>query len=345
VSQQRVRYSEVTTELATGDHGIGADATALVREMGLAEEQRSIEGSVTSAMAYAADTINNAATAASRYQYSAGHSLWSRIGDFLSGVGDGIYDGAKSLLALAIEAAKLSPERMLVDPEGYFHDLEHLVQTVAKTGEVIYNDPMAFLKDMAMYDEFRKDPVHWVGAIIPGIVVGIFTDGVGDAGEAADLAATTDEGVAESGAISSDIIPPDSIDHILYGEVKNGKAQGFHSAPGGEVPSGRALQTTLFKDPNGVYQAKIWIKDDEGVLVPKPVLHTMFPDAWDHQTVIKAIEDSFSDGQKIVNGEPVGPTGLTGSYKWEGMYDGITIQGYVKNGRIMTAFPIPNFGD
>lgn len=310
VSGQRFRYGEVTSELATTHHGIAADASALVREMRLSEEQRSIEGSVTAAMAHAADSINSAAAAASRYQYSPGHSLWSRVTDFLSGVGDGIYDTAKSLILLALEQAKLNPTRALIDPRGYLHDLEHLVQTDVATAEAIRHHPMALFQAFFQLGEMKRDPVHWTGGLISTMVLGTLSDGAGDAAKLADL------------QITSDVFTAERIDHIVYGGINGrGEATGFHVAKDGVPPPGRTIRPVGDPDPNGVYQAEVTIQNENGQALSK--FSTMYPKSYSPEQAIRAAEEAFRNSITMPG---------NGS-KWVGESNGgLKIEGYYGSG-------------
>lgn len=72
----------------------------------------------------------------------------------------------------------------------------------------------------------------------------------------------------------------DSTSHVLFGSFKNGKPQGFHHRPTGEVMGHARVTTTYPEHPNGVYTARVSLQGPGGKWVDKETRATMFPDDW-----------------------------------------------------------------
>ena len=119
--------------------------------------------------------------------------------------------------------------------------------------------------------------------------------------------------------------PPINLTHIFAGEInRRGKAVGFHSRPGGADPNGSGI-VRIVDRPNrfGVYTAMVWIGRRS-----KIKFSTLYPDRLPRPMVIEAILSAHRQGRR--RGERFsGPSG-----------HGFTIEGYVQNGRINTAYPI-----
>lgn len=333
VSSQRGRYDEIGTQMAALEHQALNDPTGgdVVEAASLLEERRAIESNTTAAMAQARDVINQAAARATRYHGSSGHSVWSRISDFVSGLWDGTYDMGKGLLSLAVTAAKLSPARLLVDPSGYFHDSEHVAQEDMAIVSGLVHDPGKFLKALVNYGEMKSDPVHWAGEILPSILIAAVSGGAGAMAKGADGVEALDAAAAADGSAGfSSTLPPDAVDHFTDGLFnKNDIPVGFHSAPDGVPPVGRRIDEVEAVNNNGTYQAKVSFQAEDGSWVNKPVaVHTMFPNSWTREDAIRAVEQAFDD-KEIISGN-----------LWEGTYNGVIIQGYVApDGSLITAFP------
>jgi hypothetical protein len=223
VDGQAWRYEETGQLL----EGLARDPLSIVSPHELAEaeqlieERRSIEQNVSAAMGHASDLINQAAARATRYHGSGGHSFWSSIeqdavesfksvwhtdSDFLSGIWDGTYEMGKGIVetawSLFVLSQKLSPERLLVDPTGYFHDYEHAVQTGLTTVDYIAHHKQQFAENLLNLHELQTDPAHWFGELVPTIVAIIATKGLsGLAAKGADGTVAVDETAltAESG--------------------------------------------------------------------------------------------------------------------------------------------------
>ena len=120
-----------------------------------------------------------------------------------------------------------------------------------------------------------------------------------------------------------------ALEHVLEGELnKKGEAVGFHydqlPTKKGEVIEGTKTATNEF----GAYEAEVIVKDvakksNEGK-------STFFPDEWDTQQVIEAINEAYENRELI--------TGNT--------YEGLTMEGMVirmyldQEEKIISAFPI-----
>jgi hypothetical protein len=119
--------------------------------------------------------------------------------------------------------------------------------------------------------------------------------------------------------------PAINLTHVFAGEInRHGKPVGFHSRPGGIDPVGSGIVRFIDR-PNraGVYTAMVWIGRRD-----RTKFSTLYPDRLDRQTVIEAILSAYRQGRR--RGERFsGPSGY-----------GFTIEGYVQNGRISTAYPI-----
>lgn len=84
--------------------------------------------------------------------------------------------------------------------------------------------------------------------------------------------------------------------HVLLGGFnKRGRPVGFHHAPNGVAPPGRRVDVVLKRYPDGSYQARVSMWDDRRGWVPKPGLHTMFPDHWTCDRVLEAGWQAYRD--------------------------------------------------
>ena len=123
----------------------------------------------------------------------------------------------------------------------------------------------------------------------------------------------------------SDTRPPINLTHIFAGEInRRGKPVGFHSRPGGVDPMASGIARIVDR-PNrlGVYTAVVWIGRRS-----RTKFSTFYPDRLTRPLVIAAILNAYRQGRR--RGERFsGPSG-----------QGFTIEGYIQNGRISTAYPI-----
>jgi len=123
----------------------------------------------------------------------------------------------------------------------------------------------------------------------------------------------------------SETRPTVNLTHIFAGEInRRGKPVGFHSRPGGANPPGSGI-VRLVDRPNraGVYTAVVWIGRRN-----RTKFSTFYPDRLTRPMVIEAILSAYRQGRR--RGER-----FSGSSGF-----GFTIEGYIQNGRIRTAYPL-----
>lgn len=120
-----------------------------------------------------------------------------------------------------------------------------------------------------------------------------------------------------------------ALEHILEGELnRHGQAVGYHydqlPTKKGEIKSGTKSDLNEF----GVYQAKVTVSGVEKT--SNRGMSTFFPDEWDTQHVIDAINEAY-DNRIFISGNA-----------YEGLTDeGIIIHMYLDNNdKIISAFPI-----
>lgn len=129
--------------------------------------------------------------------------------------------------------------------------------------------------------------------------------------------------------VETENFTPGAVEHILEGELnRNGEAVGFHynqlDTKKGEVIAG--TETDL--DEQGVYEAKVKVEDVEKT--SNGGYSTFFPDDWDSQDVIDAINDAY-EHREFIHGNTY--EGLT--------EDGIIIRMYLTDDdKIISAFPL-----
>jgi hypothetical protein len=364
VASQRPRYEEterLLAGLARDPFGEIVEHHELAEAERLIDERRSIEWNVSAAMGQASEVISQAAGEATRYHGGNGSSIWSRIeqyakdgghdtADLVSGVWDGTYgvvkDTVKTFLALTELSAKLSTVRLLADPAGWEHDAEHALNTFVTDVSAIAHRPKEFVENVLNLQELAKDPVHWVGELIPNLALFLLTDGAGAGVKGADTADAVDtatEGIsaasksADAASALPRLLPQEVFDHSLDGNlnVANGKWGGFHSAPGGVMPAGRRIISYGTDGPDRPWVAKVQYFDpSKGWVPPNGKDSTMFPMSWTKDYTEHAIQEAYSN-RTITSIRP------DGSVRWQGEYDGVTIGGWVntKNGP-PTAYPI-----
>ncbi len=123
----------------------------------------------------------------------------------------------------------------------------------------------------------------------------------------------------------SDTRPAIDLIHLFAGEInRRGRPVGFHARPGGIDPA-RSGIVRLIDRPNraGVYTARVWVTSPG-----KTKFSTFYPDRLTRRAVIDAILTAYHRGRR--QGERFsGPSG-----------HGFTIEGYVQEGRILTAYPL-----
>jgi hypothetical protein len=126
--------------------------------------------------------------------------------------------------------------------------------------------------------------------------------------------------------------PQINLVHIDLGEInREGRAVGYHHRPNGTDPdSARVLEIIQPPDPNGVYRARVSIRDAvTGAWVRKRVPSTFFPDGMSDPDVVNAVLTAFRDGHRRSDGQFVGPSGR-----------GFMIEGWYQKCRINAAYPL-----
>lgn len=127
----------------------------------------------------------------------------------------------------------------------------------------------------------------------------------------------------------TDYFRPNALEHILEGELnRKGQAVGFHydrlPTKKGEIISG--TKTDL--DEHGIYEAKVIVEDVEKT--SNRGKSTFFPDEWDTQDVVDAINEAY-DSKTFISGNTY--EGLTS--------EGIVIRMYLDDQeKIISAFPV-----
>lgn len=116
--------------------------------------------------------------------------------------------------------------------------------------------------------------------------------------------------------------------HVFHGELNSkGKPVGFHSRPGGKDPVDAGV-IRIIDNPNraGVYTAAVWIRKTN-----KTKFSSFFPDKMSREEVLEAIlhayKNTIKKGSQFRGPSGPGPNAFT-------------IEGYLSNGNINTAYPI-----
>lgn len=155
--------------------------------------------------------------------------------------------------------------------------------------------------------------------LLTSLLTGIFLAGGGD------TLPGPERTINHHSRVWSDTRPSINLTHIFAGEInRRGRPVGFHSRPEGADPSGSGM-VRLIDRPNhaGVYTAVVWIGRRDWTK-----FSTFYPDRLTRPMVIKAILSAFRRGRR--HGVRFsGPSGY-----------GFTVEGYVQNGRISTAYPL-----
>ncbi len=140
------------------------------------------------------------------------------------------------------------------------------------------------------------------------------------------------ETIGTSGTKWTATDPPINFAHIETGEInRRGEAVGYHHRPNGVDPPGaKVLRVTQPPDANGVYRARVALRDAAtGEWIDKRASSTFFPDAMSDNEVIQAVLNAFRNGQRHRGGEFVGASG-----------HGFVIEGWYQSGRIVAAYPL-----
>ncbi|GEM_PF-1646622 len=126
--------------------------------------------------------------------------------------------------------------------------------------------------------------------------------------------------------------------HIFYGEISaSGSVGGVHHISAINSGSARIVPGTRTDDPNGsgLYEAKVEVKDDNGIYQPKLTnrggYSTFFPDSWNQQKVLEEIAYAYKN-RIPVSGNIFEGTSIDGLIK---------IQMYLRSDKsIISAFPV-----
>jgi hypothetical protein len=126
--------------------------------------------------------------------------------------------------------------------------------------------------------------------------------------------------------------PPIDFAHIETGEInRRGEAVGYHHRPNGVDPPGaRVLRIIQPPDANGVYRARVELRDPaSGEWIDKRAASTFFPDAMSDDAVIEAVLAAFHQGRVRGDGQFIGDSG-----------HGFAIEGWYQSGHINAAYPL-----
>ena len=134
----------------------------------------------------------------------------------------------------------------------------------------------------------------------------------------------------------SSIIDKKGLKHIFRGEVNAGKASGVHHKSAIDLGTAKTVSGTKVEGPEGLYKAKVQVKDDNGKWVDKSGndgYSTFFPDEWDQTRAMEEIKHAKSTAKKV--------PGTTNTYKGYSVDGKIEIHMYLKaDGTIISAFPV-----
>ncbi|HEY3909103.1 MAG TPA: EndoU domain-containing protein [Stellaceae bacterium] len=126
--------------------------------------------------------------------------------------------------------------------------------------------------------------------------------------------------------------PPVDLAHIETGKInRHGEAVGYHHRPNGiDPPGARVLRIVQPPDANGVYRARVALRDPStGAWIDKRAASTFFPDAMSEDAVITAVLAAFHGGRRRGDGRFVGDSGR-----------GFAIEGWYEHGRVVAAYPL-----
>jgi hypothetical protein len=126
--------------------------------------------------------------------------------------------------------------------------------------------------------------------------------------------------------------PPINFVHIEFGEInRRDEAVGFHHRPNGvDPPDARVLQIVQPPDANGIYRARVALRDPATAeWVRKKAPSTFYPDAMTPEEVIDTVLAAFRAADIRHDGQFVGPSGR-----------GFAVEGWYQNGRINAAYPL-----
>jgi hypothetical protein len=126
--------------------------------------------------------------------------------------------------------------------------------------------------------------------------------------------------------------PPIDLAHIDAGEInRHGEPVGYHHRAGGiDPPVARVLRIVQPPDANGVYRARVELRDPAtGAWLDKRAASTFFPDRMTDAEIVEAVLAAFRNGHVRRDGRFVGDSG-----------QGFAIEGWYRSGRILAAYPL-----
>ncbi|MEV6873947.1 EndoU domain-containing protein [Amycolatopsis sp. NPDC051128] len=168
-------------------------------------------------------------------------------------------------------------------------------------------DPDAAFKQFIDYDGERDNPAKWAGGLIPSF---LGSKGLGKLGRLEKVAKLTEH----------------LDEHLFRGHVRIDRISGYHFRPGGEdLGDFRLKEVTLPPDKNGVYQAVVEGTLEDGSIAKKT--STFFPDNWSKAEVKDAVLQAFEHREPVLN-----KLGEVLPNKWQGVYNGVTVEGLFKQG-------------
>lgn len=282
--EAQLRDLQISPVLPVAEAGKQAEAARLLHERG------SIERAVRSAMAHAAQVVDQAASKATRHQRTIGSVLgdiFKTIGGALGwaadqywrytkGFAEGTWELGESTVAMVVFVAKMSDVRRVLDPDGYARDRKAFEETTAAFWEALQKDPGGTLAKIGAAaidaDDLQKDPAHWFGKLVPGLLVTIISGGAGAVPKVSNVAAKGAKAADVAAALGKmskaerlevattflsrhesplreqirltdgTVVPlpsgvnlgftPESLDHVLHGQVEDGYWKGGHLHPG-----------------------------------------------------------------------------------------------------------------
>ncbi|MFF0460879.1 EndoU domain-containing protein [Streptomyces mexicanus] len=120
-------------------------------------------------------------------------------------------------------------------------------------------------------------------------------------------------------------VPKEAFNHVLFGEIKNFQAQGWHVYDMA-MPDRRVIPGTLRIAPNGTLNADITMLDGNGRWIEKKSIeHTFFPQDW-------TVRDVIEVGDRLSRETPKrGKVKIT--------YKGVKVVGLVNKDKLSTFFP------
>lgn len=119
-------------------------------------------------------------------------------------------------------------------------------------------------------------------------------------------------------------IPRATFNHVLFGEIKDFKAQGWHVYDA-TMPDRRVIPGTLSKEPNGTLMARIAMRGAQGWIEKRSIKHTFFPQDW-------TVKDVIEVGERLAQESPKrGKVKVT--------HKGVRVVGLVDKNGLSTFFP------